>query len=485
MLARLRIAWDGTNYVDESAYLAQASGEARLVAPGEGISSGRGQVDRCQIELFNQSARFSPFNSSSPIYALLQDGKSYHAPFTLDVSTDGGSTYPRIFTGVLKIPGASSVAQGVAGRATFDGRTRDELLLGKRLSTSLAQINTYHDGGYTEAQIIDAWLTAAGVTAKTIMPGLVQIPWAWLDDESVLEECWSLAAAAGGSVYCDADGTMHYDNATAWLNQSVQETLDRPQMGNLEIAYEDKELYNSVTVEASARYKDATGVLWEPDELVRVAPGQTKTITARFKQASAAAALTYQARTAGGLSITSSVTVSMATYAQRAVLTITNNHASYEAYITPLNITGNGLVGGPTQEETRTSSADGYNAAFFTAARGDRALSIRGNAYVQTRAHAAMLALMRLHRVERPRVTYTLQRCPGNPLRRVGWKINISDTNLLSATRTAYITSLRWRVGQTFTQDIEAVDASQMFVDASYFVIGTNTLGAASQPIYY
>lgn len=484
MLARLRIAWDGTNYIDESAYLAQANGEQRLTAPGEGISSGRGQVDRCQIELWNQSARFSPFNSSSPIYALLQDGKGYHAPFTLDVSIDGGSTYPRIFTGVLKIPSAASVAQGSAGRATFDGRSRDELLIGKRLSTSLAQLNTYHDNGYTEAQIIDAWLTAAGVTSKSIMPGLVQIPWAWLDDESVLEECWNLAAAAGGAVYCDADGVMHYDNAVAWLNQSVQETIDRSAIGGLQISYEDKELYNSVTVEASTRYEDATGVIWEPDELVRVAPGQTKTITARYKQAAATATVTYKARTAAGADITGSVSVSAQTYAQRAVLTITNSHATAEAYLTPFSIAGNALVGGPTQEETKTSAADGYNSSFFTV-RGDRSLSIRGNAYVQTRAQAAMLALMRLHRVERPRVTYTLQRCPGKPTRRVGWKINVTDANLLSATRTAYITSIRWRIGQTFTQDIEAVDASQMFVDGSYFVIGTNTLGAASQPIYY
>lgn len=488
MLARLMIAWDTTNYVDESAYLAQASGNVRLAAPGEGIGSGRGQVDRCQIDLFNQSARFSPFNTSSPIYSYIQDGKGYHVPFYLDASLDG-ETYTRIFTGVLKIPSASTVTQSAAGRASFDGRSRDELLLQRRMSTNHANFVAYHDGGYDEGQIIDAWLTQAGVSSKAVMPGMVPIPWAWMDDESALEEMWALAAACGGVVYCDVDGVMRYDNAVAWALGAAstvsQETIDRTILGNLDIKYDDGELYDVVTVEYASRYVDAPGVLWEPDEIIRLAPGQVKKVTARFKQAAYTVdAPNFRARTAAGSEITSSVTVAMTAYAQRAELTITNTHATQAAYLVGLSLTGRGLVGGPTGEETRTSVDDGYNSAFFTA-RGSRTLSVRGNNYVQSQAQAGMQALLKLHRVERPRITYKLK-CAGNPLRRVGWRITISDPKLLAADRDAIITGISFRVGPTgYTQDIEAVDATQLFVDDGYFVIGTNVLGAASLPIYY
>ncbi len=491
-VARLLIAWDGANYVDESAYLAAASGNVRLAAPNEGIGSGRGQVDRCQIDLFNENARFSPFNASSPIYSLIQDGKGYHAPFRFDISRDG-TNYYRVFTGVLKIPGATSTTPTTAGLARFDGRSCDELLLQKRLSTALGNFQTYHDGGYNEAQLIDAWLTQAGVSSKTIMPGMVQIPWAWLDDESCLEECWALAAACGGVVYCDVDGVMRYDNAVAWATNSAsktsQETIDRAALQNLEILYDDGELYDTVTAEYSSRYVDAPGVLWEPDEIVRLAPGATKKLTARFKQAAYVVDVpNFRARTAGGTDITSSVSITMTAYAQRAELTIVNSHATAEAYLVQFSLTGRGLVGGPTGEETRTSAEHGYNAAFF-AARGSRTLSIRSNNYCQGQAQAGMLALLKLHRVERPRITYKIKTGANgaNPQRRVGWRVTISDSKLLSSNRDAIITGIDFRLSPTggFTQDLEAVDASQLFVDASYFVIGTNTLGAASLPIYY
>ena len=62
-------------------------------------------------------------------------------------------------------------------------------------STTLANFQAWHDGGYTEGQIINAMLTAAGITTGTsVDAGLIRMDWAWLDDESVLEELWALAA---------------------------------------------------------------------------------------------------------------------------------------------------------------------------------------------------------------------------------------------------------------------------------------------------
>jgi hypothetical protein len=93
---RLYIAWDGSSYQNETTRLLQASGENRLTSP-DAIGSGRGIVDRCQLELDNRDGRYSPLNSSSALYANIQAGGAYHRPMYLEVSIDGGSNYYKIF----------------------------------------------------------------------------------------------------------------------------------------------------------------------------------------------------------------------------------------------------------------------------------------------------------------------------------------------------------------------------------------------------
>lgn len=480
---RLFIAWNGTNYQDESARLLSVQGDHKLTAPDAAPTAGRGQVDRCVLELQNVDGRYSSLNSAGALFTYLQDGGAYNRPMYLECSIDGGGTYARIFTGVVKLPQESSAtSQGIAA-VKIDCRSRDELLLNQRASTHISDMATWNKAGYDEGDIIKAWLDQAGFGNYVLDNGLFLILWPWLDDESPLDEVWNLAAAVGGRFYCDPDGVARYENATHWLKAPhiyVQETLTRADFQGLVANYSDADLYNTVTVEASSRFVDAPTQLWEPDEPVVVPPSSSKKIRAKLRSpAYSLDAPVYKASTAGGIDITANVAVSVDSYVQRVDLVVTNTNAAYAAYVQPFYLTGRPLVGGPTQEESRTSLENGYNAAWWTARSSARTKTIRNNPYIQSRAHAGSLALFLLHRCERARVAYKVTGVPGKPGRRCGDRVTITDARLTSTSRDVFITGISWRLnGSGFVQDLECVDAAQLYpYSGSYFVIGTNRVG--------
>ena len=264
-----------------------------------------------------------------------------------------------------------------------------------------------------------------------------------------------------------------------------QQTLTGADWKRLEAHYDDEELYDTVTVEYSARVPEGVVTLWTPDEAVQVPANGTKTLIANFSYpVYADYAVSFAAHANGGQDITSSVSVTPTWYAQRAQLILTNSHATLAATVYPLQITGRALMGGPTGEETRTSASDGTNSAFFTS-RGGRTLSVRGNYYIQSRAQAGMLAQMLLDRFEQPRLVYNLTGVPGNGARRPGDRITINDASVMSSGRDAMITGITWRYsGMQYSMDVEAVDATGLFkgygTGDPYFIIGTHKMDSAS-----
>jgi hypothetical protein len=492
---RVWIDWDFNGvYSDESAYLVQATGNLALVRPDDFMAGGKGQVDSCSLTLRNAGGRFSPLNSSGALYSAIQQGKAYHAPMYIEVSIDGGGNWSRVFTGVCKIPKESGLTLREGPVVEVACRSNDELLLQLRQSTTLAQFRAWIEAGYTEGQLIDALLAAAGVTSRSVDAGLLAAPFVWLDDDSLLEDLWLLAAAGGGRFYSDPDGVARYENAAHWLSHAVsRETItragfDRP----LEAAYADDDLYNVVTVEASPRVLGAWDVVWEPDEPVVVPPGATRAMTARLRQPLGATfGPEWQAITAGGQNITGYVTVSPTYYAQRVEFSITNSNPYWAAYLRPFRLVGQPVEGGPTHEESRNSAAHGSNGAFF-ATRGTRTRSVRGNPYVQGKAQAGMLALFLLHQSEYPRLTYQLRGCLGDPGRRLGDRVTISDASVMSSSRDAFVIGIAWRLTPNgFSQDLTAIDAAQLYPYQStgYFVVHDTTgdalLSSGSKRLFY
>jgi hypothetical protein len=486
--ARLMISWNFSTYTDESPYLVEASGDMRFTPLEDALTGGRGITDTMALTLSNATGRFSALNADGPLYSFLQDGKAYHAPVYLEISQDGGS-YVRVFTGVIKVPAEGGVTGTQAGTVTVECRSRDELLLNKRISTPLVDFQTVHDQGYDESQIMSLWLTQAGVASgdKILDPGLNVIPWAWLDQESPLEDIWALASACGGRFYANPDGKYVYENATYWLratrSTTVQEAINKSLTGRITPIYDDTDLYNEVTVEASTRIVSALDVLWEPDEVIVVPANNSKQVTAQLRQpVYSISGVDFAASTSGGEAITSSVSVDATYFAQRVDLTITNSHATHAAFVRPLRINGYPVSGGPTLSESRNSEDHGSNQAFF-AVRGSRSKTVRGNLYVQSRTQAGAHAEFLLSRYERPRLSYKIDETPGKASRRLGDRINVRDERTMSSWREALITSIAWSYSKAgFIQNIEASDAAQLYpyqVSPGYFVIGSDAVGGS------
>lgn len=485
----LQIDWDFNGvYTSETARLVAANGAMRLAAPESGISSPRGTVDQMTLTLDNSDGRYSPLNTAGPLYAAIKFGGAYHAPVYLRVSIDGGANFARVFTGVIKIPREGPPYPGVAHTVEIDCRSRDEILLNKRLSTTLATFVTMHDDHYTESQIIAQFLLDAGLTASdyTLDPGLFVIPWAWLDDESPIEDIWNLAAACGGRFYCDPDGEFRYENMTHWLlspHNVSQETLDKSGYGQMDgPAYDDRELFSGVTVVASPRETLESTTLWAADDVIVIPANSSKTITAKLRQpAYTIEAATFSAVTGGGLDLDANISIAMTKYAQRVVMVITNSHATYAAEVVALSLTGIPVSGSPSVEETKTSTQAFWTG--FATARPGRVRLLRGNPYVQTPGQAATLAEFLRDRYQLPRLSWMLRNVPGDPGRRLGDRITVANTDAMSASRQGFITAINWRLSQKgFVQDVEVLDATDLYPygnagDTGYFVIGSNELG--------
>ena len=481
---KLEIDWDFNGaYTDESVYLVRASGEYRITAPGSSILSPRGIIPQMNISLFNDG-RFSPFNTGGALYAYISGGQSYHAPVKFSVSIDGGA-YVIVFAGHLKTPIESGVTVDGIPTVSFDCRGVEERLQRRRISTTIAEFAGYYDDGKTEAELITAWLTAAGMTpgAGDIDYGLIIIPAAWMDDESPLEDIWQLAASAGGWAYSTRDGDMVYRNATYLSGGSAAtETIDSDEFERLSLRYDDRELFNEIIVEASPRELQPDGVLWEPDELPVVMADSIDTITATLRQpAHDVSALTYDAVTHGGEDISADVSVVQTQYAQRIELEITNANTDYAVVLRNMQILGVGVSGGPTTEEKRTSVDAFWDAAKF---RDDRSRTLRGNVYIQSRRQAAMLADMLIDWHEAPRPFATVSGVQGVPTRDLLDRITISDANVMTADMDIFVTSIRWTAGATgYKQDIEGIAADGFYPYADetegYFILGTNKLGAS------
>lgn len=489
--ARFFVDWHfNGSYDNESQYLISANGDSALSPPGAGLSGSSGIVSAASFILRNPAGRFSALRSDGALYSSIRDGKLYHAPCYCEVSLDNGATYSRVFTGVLKLPSEETLTTSRSAEITLDARGVEESVLQRRLSMSRAQFAAFHDAQATEADIISYYLQAAGVSPGSIVldPGMYAIDWSWLDDESPVDEAWSLAAACGGNLYADADGTWRYENMAHWQvaarSRNVQLSIGRGDYGDFSLRYDDANLYNEITVEASPRAVSGIESIWEPEAAPVVPPQSTIMLTARFDSPLyAVSGVQFQASDLGGNSRTADVAIVPTYYAQRADLQITNA-SGVAVRLYPLRILGTAVTGAPEIEETRTSAAHGQNSAFF-AARGTRTRAVRGNPYVQRRAHAGTLAQMLLDQSETPRLIATVRGARGYPPLRLSDRVRIADAPTITGTLDLIVTRIDWSYNGQFQQTIEGAAAGGIHrYDNDYFIVGTHAIGGTRRIFY-
>jgi hypothetical protein len=497
--AQIEVDWDGDGvYADETARFILARGEHRLTNPADPVSgAARGIIDRCTLLLHNPDGRYSPLNTSSPLAGHIADGGAYHKDVRINVSTDNGSTYTTLFRGVIKWP-AEQIATSQLGPAVeFECRSRDELLLQQRISSLQADLARARAEGWSADRHIAAWLEDAGFVdgvdfvsqsyaaangvSATLDRDILAVPWVWVDDASVLEAIWQLAAACGGSFYADhtAEGRFRYENAAHWLrnpHDTSQATLDKDAYVNVRPLYDDRELYREVRVDFTARSVGRPAVIWRQTAAVVVPAGETVRVLARLDAPAAVvetpvAGVDFAAVSPAGADLSGSIGVGVTAYAQRVELTFTNHHAGAAANLTNLQLRGQ--LGEPVAGGVSAASG----APFWTSRTGrTRAVT---NPAVQSPAQAAFLASLLIDRQEDPRLLWRVEGVRGVPGRRLGDRVTVRDPATMSSGREGFITGLYWTLGRLgFRQDYDVIDASGLYAYDDYFIIGQHKLGA-------
>jgi len=488
--AQLLVDWThDSTYVDESARLMSASGNARMAPPYQSITGSSGQIPTASFLLNNASNRYSPLIASGALYSAISGGKLYRTPVRFRVSVDGGSTWATIFQGVAKLPKVDTLSQQQPKAISLDCRGNLEKLLNYRVNIEQTDFVSWLDTGIDEGTLIETLLdqyVGLDPAEYSIDRGAFVLRNVPADNISVVELCWQLAAATGGRYYTNKGGGIRYWNWTGFLREpaavSSQATLDRSTFAAFASYYDDRDLASKVAVRGELAEVDASDTVWQRREALVIPPGESVAIEATWSDGLYRIdSVDYRAHSAGGVDLAGSVSLTRTDYARRMRLEFTNSHATLAAYISGLAIAGSTVSTEEFSEEVVSA-----NAFWGGPTRPDNSLMQRaGNDYVQSRAQAAALAAFVLGRQEVPALYYDIKGAPGNPDLDLFQRVTIDDPETMDDPRDAFIIGLRWQYGPDvgFRQDIEAIDTAALYpyIDASpsYFRLSVNKLGSS------
>jgi len=536
---KFEVRWNGTDWTDESTNLLSHDGECKLTETGTGELSPLGTTDRLTVLLRNHGWRFSPLHTGGDssirtyfdgaagmhgIYVRLSQGYAttktmitayanasgllrvtaaghglevgdyvrlqrsglYNGRYTVAAKTtdtfDVAATYSvntargqaqklefvRVFTGVIY----GHQEDGQAKTVNLDVRDMGFLYLQERASTALYE-NQRAD------QWVQALATLAGIASPTVDTCPHRAPYCWLDDESILEDMQVMAAAAGGRLYFDHSGTLHYEEPTHWLlspHATSQKTFTSAD-GFLTPDYDSAELATVIVVETSPRAPIEEGVLYSLERAITIPPSASVVFDVRFQ----APATTindleesdFYLCTAGGHPMRQYCTVSVTEYAQRATVTIANAHTSLAADLVMFQLRGTPLGGAPSEEVVQNVATPAISHT--------RIRSLRDNQYVQSAPMARGLASYLSDRYEKVIPVWTLPLRPGAslPHLELGDRVTFSDGLTVSTARDGFITGIRWRFDAAgYNQTLTLLDAESLYSGGPYFVIGTTALGS-------
>ena len=494
-------AGDGSFSFNESNYVISATGNEEMSNPEESVSSGSGFVSEMNVTLGNPNRRFSPSASpavaSGGILEYIQNGNFYGKRVRFNIAIDGDSE--RMFTGRIKSITENVRTSKSFGTITLNCVSDDGFIINRRMNTPVSDTKTYYDVGKDEGELIARILTLAGLSdgtdfvsqdhassSKTIDRGLFTIPWFWLESDSPIEDAWNLASACGGRFfYNTSDGKYYYQNAQylAFTPSSVsQVTMTESNTDRIAPVYKDKELYKSATVTARSRLIGDKKVLWEPEEVVRILPGETITFNAKLSTpVYEFSELKIVATNTGGFAVTNDIYVSAPTYYSQNVSFNLTNTGPYHAFLRTFQLIGKGIEGG----QTSTVTTPALNTTFWSGKQG-KERKVGDNPYIQTIAQAEALSNILAHRQGYFNEEFEVDGYRGDYLLKIGWRVTLVNDSL-SINKEAIITSLTWRIdGTGFSQDFTALAASNLYhYDPTvYFTIGTHS-GNSSKRLFY
>lgn len=487
---KVEVKWDGTNWVDETAYV--SSLRTRLGISTSGVNGlpmlGGGAPSWGSVTFINTTGRFSQRNTGGALYAYIRYGFML-IPIRVSagyVDATNGAERITIFTGYML---AAQESEGAPGQNVVSVELRGADLLTAQYKQSTALL-----AGYRIDQTIAAILTAAGVSLQSLNRGLVPVPYAWLDDENTWEQCIQLAQSEAAMFWFDELGYACLRRISALVEQaasiSSQLTLNRGSAWWLNIQQPAMSAYTKTVVEVTPRTPGPVEVVYSCSEDVEVPAGGSKTVTAQFRSAVSAIVTPventdYYAVSAGAQDMASSVSLSSSLSCQRGEFTFSNSHASQPAFIYGFQVRGFPLVG--EEDQTAEAEADATTLTNYWRGLGadTKTLRITGNPYIQTLTHGQFLADIAANWMKIPR-TLVVWKGPGAPWLQILDRVHIESAGS-GIDEDCWIIDKQEELGVgKYTQTLLCLPCASLFPNASYFIIGTSTYkDSASDKVFF
>jgi len=465
----LEIQWDGSNWTNESQYLMSLSGAFELVKPSESFLNGRPIIGEHQLILWNETSRFSDYNGSSSIFAHITKGAYERKKVRLSVTIEGVTSW--VFKGQIKRIDESFVER------TVTIVCRDPL---EWLKTKVSSAMILNEPAH---EVIARYLTDAGLDDGTdfvsVASGTVgnpatidfftqSIPYVWLDDEAVWDELSEVVRSLGGRVQVRSDGKVYVEADWHWATGSFTPivTFTLSNAGDILPTFIDKEHADEIIVEYSERVMGSTDTeLWKLPKAVYVYPGKTEVIEARFQWPAVVvkALADYSLVDISGKDLSASgASLTMQSYGQRSIITLTNNSTSV-CVLAALKVYGTPLLGLPSQQIKLRDNALQYSLT----------IEERSNFYIQTRAQAQALAnVLQWLNKDRKRL-YTISKIQGKPEYEPGKRVAI-NAGLLSVAGIIVHVGYQGKTGESgssFSQTLRIIEDE---FQQPLFIIGSS-----------
>ncbi len=262
---------DGLGYDDYSAYVKSVTVNREGTAQTQGVSLvGGGVTTEATVQLRHAAGLFSPFNSGTRLATNF-----YGKPCRISL---GWAAAPAtVFVGKVKSPGEVIGAR----EATLYLNDLSLDLQNKRKSTVLYQ--NYLTGTYL-ATILGLAGLSAGTTEGTYSnaagavlatTGNYTLDWAWMDDESYVQEMEWVARAEGGRLYWDKTGVLQFEAADHLVGHAAgasAKTFTVANMSDLSIDWDYDNIFNHIICEYTTRYVAVSQVIWQTEETLAVPP---------------------------------------------------------------------------------------------------------------------------------------------------------------------------------------------------------------------
>jgi hypothetical protein len=442
---------------------------------------GVGSSSTATLTVNNEDRWFSPEAAAglAATYTGLAYG-IYRIPIKIEIGYYSGATPEGLVQFQGEIEASDESETFGAARVTFGCVDNSIAITQYKISSTVTE-------NALPGTMIAALLTAAGVAGADCDTAMAEIPYSWLDDENVWEECQQLAQADGGMFYFSKEGAPTFRRMTAILERAdsitSQATLDEGNATFYRNSIAWRDCYSGVIAEWAGRYPGVQTELYRAPAPVEVAPGATVTEEARFRWPAMSVVtpeyqVDYQAITSGPNEVeygAAGVLVSMTAYAQRADIEITNNLSDDTIYLTNLVVRGLPLLG----EEAQQKRWDQTGALID----GEKVYPIRGNPYVQTRDQVERVGAYMRDRLQRPRrlLSWKGWACPWlEMLDRVTLSHNTMTPNPGVDVECIVVgMSMSYNAGAMWMQELVLLPVEGLFAYDDYFILGTSVYADA------